>query len=386
MIKTFKQKTRLEWRILWPIIILVLISFLTLVWSMGYLLANEEFIKNDIKSHTLEKAIDLYSNIINQIFIVDIFITVCAILLLIVLFNYLKRTITEPIVSLSKATTAIADGNFKIDIPTPGNDELGRLATNLREMKDKLYSYYQDLQKEVKSKERELDKSKEIERRKDEFIHLTSHELKTPVTTIKAFNQLLERYFTEIKDKKAMDYLVRMDKQIERLTRLINELLDTSRIQSGKLQLNEERFPLDEMVNETVEDMRSIVSHHKIILKGGTKASVKGDRYRLSQVLINLLNNAVKYSPGTDRVVVKLDKQDHQATISVQDFGIGIPKSEQKKIFERFYRIQNEKNPSFPGLGLGLYIAAEIIKRHGGEIGAESSGRGSTFIFTLPVA
>lgn len=232
---------------------------------------------------------------------------------------------------------------------------------------------------------REVTDRKKLEQQKDEFISIASHELKTPITSLKAYTQVLLTG-TQAKEK-SQKLLQRMEMQIDKLTGLVSDLLDISKIEAGRLQFTYEKFAFDDLVNEVVETLQLTTSSHDIKQKGKSGIEVYGDRERLSQVLINLISNAVKYSPGADKVIVttKVHKRENTVGVSVQDFGVGIPKVQQARIFERFYRVG--ANKGFPGLGLGLYISAEIIKRLNGKIWVESKkGEGATFSFTVPIA
>lgn len=229
----------------------------------------------------------------------------------------------------------------------------------------------------------------EKENRKDEFLSIASHELKTPITTIKAFTQLLVRQFsmeeTSEKNDKALLYLKKMDNQLNKLTNLVQDLLDVSRIQAGKLIYNEEIFNVVDLVNETITDMQPTTQKHELIHMSRGDIYIEADKYRINQVLTNLISNAIKYSPNASKIIIKSRATNDIVTISVQDFGIGIPKSQQTKIFERFYRVNDNKRESFPGLGIGLYISSEIVKRHKGRMWVESEdGKGSIFYLTLP--
>lgn len=227
---------------------------------------------------------------------------------------------------------------------------------------------------------------KALEQQRNDFIGIVSHELKTPVTSLKAFGQVLQLKLAKSKDDKSVEMLRKMDAQINKLTLLINDLLDATKIEGGKLQFNEEIFCIDDVVDEVIEEVQRTTSNHAITSEGKSGARVKGDRYRIGQVLTNLLTNAIKYSPGADKVIVTTGASNEKVICSVQDFGIGIPENQQKKVFERFFRVSGEKLQTFPGVGLGLYISAEIIKRQGGEIWLESKpGKGTTFSFNLPV-
>jgi PAS domain S-box-containing protein len=227
---------------------------------------------------------------------------------------------------------------------------------------------------------------KELDKRKDEFISMASHELKTPVTSLKGFLSLLQRSLATHGDEKALHYLARMDAQVTKLTKLINDLLDLSKMQTGQLVYREERFDLDALVQEIVENAQGTTQTHHLLLEGETQAEVFGDRDRIGQVLINLLNNAIKYSPQADTVLVRVAKDQNKALVSVRDFGIGIAKEHQHKIFERFYQVTDPEEKTYPGLGIGLHITSEIVKRHGGQMWVESKkGEGATFHFTLPL-
>lgn len=227
-----------------------------------------------------------------------------------------------------------------------------------------------------------------IDRRKDEFISMASHELKTPVTSLKGFTHVLKRRLDKQGDAQGLHYLARMDAQLDKLTTLISDMLDISRMQSGKLTLREKPFDLDALLDETVENVQTATSTHQILVKGRTGAQVFGDDERLGQVFVNLLTNAIKYSPQAEKVLVYLSREDEQkrAIISVQDFGIGLDQAHHEHIFERFYQVTDAEEKTYPGLGMGLYIASEIVNRHKGRMWVESSkGHGATFFVELPL-
>lgn len=226
---------------------------------------------------------------------------------------------------------------------------------------------------------------KKLERRKDEFIGLASHELKTPLTSIKAFTQLLERKLAEKSETTSLQYVSKINHQIRRLNTLVEELLDISTMEAGKLTLNLEHVNFNDLVKNCVNDMQAILPHHKLVTEGSITSSVAVDAYRLEQVIMNLITNAVKYSPNADKVVVSLTEEKEEVQVSVKDFGIGIPEEQQTKIFRKFFRAQGKNRHSFPGLGLGLYLSKHIIDRHAGQIWLNSQeGQGSTFSFSLP--
>ncbi|MBI2597491.1 GAF domain-containing sensor histidine kinase [Candidatus Daviesbacteria bacterium] len=220
---------------------------------------------------------------------------------------------------------------------------------------------------------------------RDKFISIASHELKTPLTTLKSFSQILLRRFPD--KGELVSYLSKMENQLDRLNSLVASLLDVSCIQSGKLELQKEKFDLQNLLLEQIEDLQAISPLHKIVLEKAIAAPVFADKYRLSQVLTNLISNAIKYSPKADKIIVSLTGGRNFITVAIQDFGIGIAQKNFKKIFEPFYQVNNTIRKSFSGLGLGLHICHEIIQRHQGEIWVKSiKGEGSVFSFKLPRA
>ena len=248
----------------------------------------------------------------------------------------------------------------------------------------------QDITQSMRQTE-ELRKLNEADKLKSDFIKMASHELKTPVTSIKGYTQLLLSALKDEENKVSpllvKSSLVSVDKQITRLTRLMSELLDLSKIETGMLVLNKELFNLNELVIETVQDILYTNSKHNINIFHDFECYVEGDKDRIGQVLINFLTNAIKYSPNAEKVEVWVRQPDKKSvSVSVKDFGIGIDKKDHEKIFERFYRAGGKEEQTFPGFGIGLFIAKEIIQRHGGTIGLISEkGIGSVFTFTLPV-
>lgn len=230
----------------------------------------------------------------------------------------------------------------------------------------------------------DITERKLLERRKDDFISMASHELKTPLTTLIAYTELLHRFLDQENNQKVLHYLSRMDAQLTKFARLITDLLDIAKVHAGKLMFVEENLLIDDLVGEVVEHFLPTAPQHRILIEGSA-GWVIGDRDRLGQVLLNLLSNAVKYSPQADRVMVRLSQSSGEVTVSIQDFGIGIPSQHREHIFERFYRVPGNSEKLFPGLGIGLFLCQQIIHRHGGRIWVESvEGQGATFSFALP--
>lgn len=232
----------------------------------------------------------------------------------------------------------------------------------------------------------DIDEQKQLQKQKDEFIGIASHELKTPVTSIKAYAQVLEAMFLKKGDLREAGMVNKMNAQVNRLTNLIGDLLDVTKLHTGKLQFNESAFDFNEMVHEVVEEVQRITERHTITEDYVQTGIVHADKDRIGQVITNLITNAIKYSPDASKVIVFTRIKDGEVRLCVQDFGIGIARDKKDRVFEQFYRVSGDKQHTFPGLGLGLYISSEIIKREGGKIWVESvEGKGSTFCFSIPV-
>ena len=228
------------------------------------------------------------------------------------------------------------------------------------------------------------DQRKSIEK-KDEFIGIASHELKTPLTSLKAYLQLISNYKKEVIPGQVKTFIVKAESSISKLQALVNDLLDVSKIQTGKLDFNQAPLSIKELIAGCAENAGYMFPDYNIIFNAAADVSVKGNTERLEQVLMNLINNAVKYSPLHKDIILSFVKEGNQVRISVTDYGIGLSTSQLDKIFERFYRVE-VKNRMAGGLGMGLYISMEIIKNHKGTIGVQSRiNKGSTFYILLPL-
>jgi signal transduction histidine kinase len=246
----------------------------------------------------------------------------------------------------------------------------------LNEMQD-------SLRQEIEFRKAAQQEAQAASKRKDEFMSIASHELKTPLASVKAYVQLLDRSLSN--DAKIKGYLDRTLAQINKLNNLIVDLLDTSRIENGKLKFNESLFNFKKLLKESVEMIGQIYPDYKIRVSGESDVLIKGDERRIEQVILNYLTNAIKYSPDVNEIELHSTVQNNLLIVSVKDFGIGIPKENQPDVFRKFYRVESTAR-RFQGLGVGLYICFEIIKRHNGNCWLESEpGKGSTFYFSLPV-
>lgn len=232
----------------------------------------------------------------------------------------------------------------------------------------------------------DVTKAKHYEKQKDEFASVIMHELKGPVSTIDGYLQLLSGHLTRRGDKKLLGYTKSMETQIHRLTSLINGLLNSSKIRAVGFKFQNEVFELNELIAQTIKDVQKTSTTHELINKSHIERYVRGDRERIAQVLVNLLINAIRYSPNASKVIVTTSLKQGNIIISVEDFGIGISKINQKKVFERFFRLNNSSKETFYGVGLGLDISSQIVRHHKGKKWIQSTeGNGSLFNFSLPI-
>ena len=230
----------------------------------------------------------------------------------------------------------------------------------------------------------EITHFKHLQQQKDDFISVASHELKTPLTSIKASMQVLERLMrSETSSSMSLQFMGKANSSLLKMQNLVESLLNVSRMTADQMHLNKTRFMAADLVNECCDHIRAN-EKYEIALTGDTSLEFYADKERIDQVLVNFMNNAVKYAVGSERIVVNLSSNDTSFRLSVQDFGNGIPPEKLPYLFDRYYRVDSN-GAQYSGLGLGLYISADIIKRHGGKIGVSSEpGVGSTFWFTLP--
>jgi signal transduction histidine kinase/DNA-binding response OmpR family regulator len=231
----------------------------------------------------------------------------------------------------------------------------------------------------------DIEEQKQAIRKKDEFISVASHELKTPLTTIQGYMQLLGRMIPE--DDTVKLFIKRSLNQVRKLDGLITDLLDISKIENGRLQLNKTRFLFGDMIREVIEIVSQTFPNYQLVPTLRDDGMVVADKSRLEQVLLNFISNAFKYSPADRRAELLVNKcGDDRLYVSVKDSGIGIPESEQAFVFDKFYRTEISQETA-QGLGIGLYICADILRRHGSDFGVKSEpGKGSEFYFTIPVS
>lgn len=231
----------------------------------------------------------------------------------------------------------------------------------------------------------DMTEEKQAEQQRELFIGFVSHELKNPLSSIKAYTQLLKKRLIKHQNITELPYIGKIEEKINLLTRLLNDMLDITKLRAGKLDFIDEDFNLNNMIKNVVDDMQKIAKNHTILLEGSVETKMYGDKTRIIQVFVNLLSNAIKYSPKAKEVKVTIAEEGNYSLISIQDFGIGISKEEQRTIFEPLFRSEKLRARAFPGTGLGLYIAFEIVRHYKGYIILKSEeGVGSTFTVKMP--
>jgi len=369
-----------------PVFVGILLLAIVLIFSwLSYLGVRNASVAmaNELPAASYRKTADLY---LGWIFITGIM----AVAVGTVGSWIISRGIIRRLYELNRAIEAIAEGDYSVRVNVHSSDEAGHLAASFNRMAVRINDTREDLEqmvgkiaKQLETALTDINDQRENEKKKDEFISIASHELRTPLTIIKAFFQIT------VKDMdpafRSYHLIGKAARQLNRMERLIGDLLDVSRINAGKMQYNEEAFDFQQLLKDAVDNVQQIFPHHQMVIENQVAVMLHGDRHRIEQVIINLLNNAVKYSPGADKVLIRAGMNGHNLVVTIEDFGIGIDESHIGELFDRFYRVDGSHN--YQGLGLGLFISSEIIKRHRGSISVKSEpGKGSAFTFQLPVA
>jgi signal transduction histidine kinase len=304
------------------------------------------------------------------------------------------RRVVRPLETLRTGVERIGSGDMNARLELKTGDEIEVLAEEFNKMTENLREAYSELEKKVEDRTRELalanERLRELDRMKSDFVSHVSHELRTPLTAIKGAVDLILREVTGPLTEKQIHYLKRVRSNTRHLAGLINDLLDLSKIESGKIELKSRRVSLGGLIYEVVEALRPVAAEKVIALETTVQEpsiAVWADRDKINQVLMNLVGNALKITPVEGRVIVSASRNGGaNVQISVADTGPGVPAEEKEKIFAKFYQVAEGNGENSKGTGLGLAIAKALVELHGGKIWVESEeGRGSTFSFTLPV-
>jgi two-component system phosphate regulon sensor histidine kinase PhoR len=283
-----------------------------------------------------------------------------------------SKRITRPILGLARTAGQIRQGNLGQRAAVTSHDEIGALGDALNAMAEKLSS--------------DIGRMKKLEQVRSEFLGNVSHELRTPIFSIQGF---LETLLDGAIDDPAVnrEFLERAHRQATRLNDLLNDLIDISRIESGDMKMSFRYFPLEELLSQTMEERQEQADKKQIRLTCKVippMREVYGDRARLKQVLVNLVDNAIKYSAEGGKVECRAKLEGNRCVVEVEDNGPGIAQEHLERVFERFYRVDHDRSREAGGTGLGLAIVKHIVEAHDSSVSVRSQvGKGSTFSFTL---
>ncbi len=280
----------------------------------------------------------------------------------------------KPLKVLSNRMVDFLNNRYTYKFRTPKRNEIGELELNFHSLAQRVLNNIEDL--------------KALDSAKSDFLNIASHELKTPLTSIKGSLSLLRTGVDKLSSKKSKHLFEIAENETDRLIRLINDLLDLAKIEAGKFPLKKDWIPIDEVIETTLYSLEGISKTANVSLTytSGQCKIVEVDKDQIQQVLTNLVSNAIKYSPenGTVTITINIDKNNY-LKVEVRDEGLGISPDDQKLIFEKFRQASDPSNPIVKGTGLGLAIAKAVIKEHSGTMGVHSQiGKGSSFYFTLP--
>lgn len=301
-------------------------------------------------------------------------IVVASILLALFLGYTISSSLMNPVKQFDKRLKQIASGDFSQHVIVSNRDELGTLADNLNRMNDELKELYFRLET--------------ANRHKSEFLAHMSHELRTPLNAIIGFSQMLsEQYFGELNEKQ-MEYALDIHSSGQHLLSLINDILDLSKIDAGRMELDKSEFSVPMAIENALTLIKERAVRHAITIELHMEESLNtfyGDERKFKQILVNLLSNAVKFTPDEGCIVIDAKEEDNSVVISVRDNGVGISKEDQAKVFEEFRQVGDDGKLASEGTGLGLTLSRRFVELHGGKIWVESEpGMGATFSFSLP--
>ncbi len=306
------------------------------------------------------------------------------VLLALVLFFFVQRNIIQPLTRLGAVALSFAARDFGTRVHIDSKDEVGMVAAAFNQMATELESYHADLHRIIEQKDMLAERTHELDVQKNKFIGAASHELKTPLTAISLYAEMLMSLSQKHTDPESSKIAKELHVQAQELNALINDLLDIARLQEGRLPMRFETVTLNDCIQKAIDTVKGS-SEHVLHSDAKKRITAYADKRKITQVIINLLVNAIKYSPNAKRVDITLTQHGPEAWVCVRDYGIGIETEEQEKIFQQFYRGAGMNESTYPGMGIGLYFAKEVLAYHQGRIWVKSTkGKGATFCFALP--
>jgi two-component system sensor histidine kinase VicK len=288
------------------------------------------------------------------------------------------------IIDNSTMVQAVSNGDYDVEYRTVGAED-GKI--RWVRAKGKVYFNEDAVPQRFIGAVLDITEQKMDEQRKNDFIGMASHELKTPLTSLSAYIQMMQIKAKKGEDTALINGLDKANIQVKRMTGMINGFLNISRLESGKIQLDKQLFDLNLLIEDSISETNPALGNHQITFNRCDDLTLFADRVKIVSVVSNLLSNAIKYSPKGKNILIACEKNDGMARVSITDEGIGIEPQDREKLFDRYYRVENPNHPHISGFGIGLYLSAEIIHRHEGKIWVDSEvEKGSTFYFTLPLA
>lgn len=322
-------------------------------------------------------------------FLLGILLTLFAVLAAALFGFFLTRSMTRPILQLHQATKRMGEeGEFNRPVPVRGGDELGQLALAFNRMGERLNSLVQELSRTNRTLREESRKAKEANRLKSEFLANISHELRTPLNGIIGFSEALQEEMFGSLTPKQKEYVEHIQNNGEHLLRLINDILDLSKIEAGKMDIEIQEVEIDPFFRNSIVVIQERARRNQITLELVNQSRFQWfsfDPVRVTQIMNNLLSNAVKFTPPGGKIAVMVQDEGEALQVSVKDTGIGIRKDHLEKIFLPFYQDEGQLDRRYEGTGLGLSLTKRLVGLHGGKIRVESKvGEGSSFTFTLP--
>jgi signal transduction histidine kinase len=311
----------------------------------------------------LEQGVSLY---VLDIFKMFLFAAVFTLLICFIAVYLMTYRLTKPFRQMSNATKRYSVGDFSPRIDVKGRDELAELCSEFNSMATALET---------------------LESSRRSFVANVSHELKTPMTTISGYiDAILDG---TIPEKEQSHYLEIVSDEVKRLSRLVVAMLNMSKIEAGEIQIHRSKFDITELIFSTMLSFEQVISNNKIEvedIESLESVTVSADKDMLHQVIYNLVDNAVKFTPESGKIRLKLIKDEKNVTFSISNTGAGISPEEISKVFERFYKVDKSRSYDVKGAGLGLYIVKTIVEMHGGSVSAQSEeGQYAVFSFTIPI-
>lgn len=352
------------------------LTLFLLLMSIGVIIVSMMFLDNYLSSNLIQEGIPpaQFDEVMGDLHLKMTIMSVIILAFIAGVTIVVSKKLTRPIKEISDVAEEIRSGNLEKRISIQTSDEFSKLAGSLNSMVDKLNE--------------DITRLKKLERVRSEFLGNVSHELRTPIFAVQGMLETLLHGALEDKEV-SRNFVERALANTQRLNTLLGDLIEISRIESGDMKMSFRYFQLHDFLEQVVADMRQPALQKQITLvlssDPGT-IEVFGDKERLKQVLVNLIQNAIKYTQPNGSITISYERTENNVNVSVKDTGIGIPEEHLSRIFERFYRVDKERSREAGGTGLGLAIVKHIVEAHGSKIDVQSNiGEGSTFSFTLKV-